>query len=100
MFCIFVFFGHFTNIFRFCRIFPQKSKPNFRKSYHIYGKIVYGIFFVLFLAINQNKPRPNNINSMGTVIFCSIKGGARRFILEYRYRVDNWPKIYNGYPNF
>ena len=31
--------------------------------------------------------------------FGSLRG-ARRFILKKYYRVDNWLKIYNGYPNF
>ena len=47
--------SHFTNIIWFSHIFPKKGKPNFWKFFHIYGKLVYLTFFLLFLAANQNK---------------------------------------------
>ena len=47
--------SHFTNIIWFSHIFPKKGKPNFWKFFHIYGKLVYLTFFLLFLAANENK---------------------------------------------
>ena len=35
--------------------------------------MVYGTFFVLFLATNEDKPHCNILNSMRAVIFCFIK---------------------------
>ena len=41
------------------------------------------MFFVLFLAINQDKPHYNDINSMGAMIFCSIKKSDLMKLLQY-----------------
>ena len=35
--------------------------------------LAYGISFVLFLALNKDKPHKNILNSLGARIFCFIK---------------------------
>ena len=46
---------------------------NFLTQFQIYEIIIYVILFVLFLALNKNKPHYNMLNSLGAMIFCFIK---------------------------
>ena len=41
------------------------------------------MLFVIFLAINQDKPHCNDINSMGAMIFCSIKWSDVMKLIQY-----------------
>ena len=63
-----------------CGIFPQENLEipvkkdilNLKKN-QTYDIILYVILFVLFLALNRDKPYYNILNSLGAMIFCFIK---------------------------
>ena len=65
-----IFCGKFRKI---SENFRKIEKLNFLTQFQIYEIIIYVILFVLFLALNKNKPHYNMLNSLGAMIFCFIK---------------------------
>ena len=55
------------------KISIKKKNAIFEKKNQTYDIVLYVILFVLFLALNKDKPNDNMLNILGATIFCFIK---------------------------
>ena len=60
--------------------FRKKNQLKFLKKIQRYEIVVYVILFALFLALKEDKPHSNMLNSLGAMIFVLLN--YRRFTSE------------------